>query len=105
MIVHWQHNSRSFIILDIPGFLTLQFSFHRNGPATQHNPLSILKDWYGATRQIPEISKTIHYATEADRKAAIINTGPADATANCSVLFATLVYTARQRLWMTSPFS
>ncbi len=74
------------------------------GPAAQHIQFSFLKDWYWATRQIPEISKTIHYATEDNQKVAIVNTGPADATANCSALFATLVYTARQRLWMTSPY-
>ena len=74
------------------------------GPAAQHIQFSIMKDWYWATRQIPEISKTIHYATKDDQKVAIVNTGPADATANCSALFATLVYTARQRLWMTSPY-
>ena len=75
-----------------------------DGPAAQHIQFSILKDWYWATRQIPEISKTIQSAAADDQKVAIVNTGPADAMANCSALFATIVHTAQRRLWMTSPY-
>jgi len=75
-----------------------------DGPAAQHIQFSIMKDWYWATRQIPEVSLDIQVATEDDRKVAIVNTGPADAMSNCSALFATLVHTARRRLWMTSPY-
>jgi cardiolipin synthase len=74
------------------------------GPAAQHIQFSFLKDWFWANRQIPEISKTIHCASEDDQKVAIVNTGPADTMPNCSVLFATLVHTAQGRLWMTSPY-
>jgi cardiolipin synthase len=74
------------------------------GPAAQHIQFSFLKDWYWATRQIPEISKTIQTAAGDDQKVAIVNTGPADAMANCSALFATIVHTAQRRLWMTSPY-
>jgi cardiolipin synthase len=75
-----------------------------DGPAAQHIQFSILKDWYWATREIPEISKTILPAEDGDRKVAIVNTGPADAAPNCSALFATLVHTAQRRLWITSPY-
>lgn len=75
-----------------------------DGPAAQHIQFSILKDWYWATRQIPEISKTIQTAEKDDQKVAIVNTGPADARANCSALFATIVHVAQRRLWMTSPY-
>ncbi len=75
-----------------------------DGPAAQHIQFSILKDWYWATRQIPEVSKAIQLEAADDQKVAIVNTGPADAMANCSSLYATIVHTARQRLWMTSPY-
>jgi cardiolipin synthase len=75
-----------------------------DGPAAQHIQLTFLKDWFWATRQIPEISTAIQPAEADGRTVAIVNTGPADTTANCSVLFATLVNTARHRLWMTSPY-
>jgi cardiolipin synthase len=75
-----------------------------DGPAAQHIQFSFMKDWYWATRQIPEISTAIQPAAADDRKVAIVNTGPADATSKCSALFATLVHSARRRLWMTSPY-
>ncbi|MFZ1954098.1 MAG: cardiolipin synthase [Desulfobacterales bacterium] len=75
-----------------------------DGPAAQHIQFSILKDWFWATRQIPEVSKEIQLEAADDQKVAIVNTGPADAMANCSALYATIVHTARQRLWMTSPY-
>lgn len=75
-----------------------------DGPAAQHIQFSFIKDWYWATRHIPEISKAIPPAAADDLKVAIVDTGPADAMANCSALFATLIHTARRRLWMTSPY-
>ena len=75
-----------------------------DGPAAQHIQFSFLKDWYWANRRIPEISTTIRYATKDDQKVAIVNTGPADSMPKCNALFATLVHTARRRLWITSPY-
>jgi cardiolipin synthase len=75
-----------------------------DGPAAQHIQFSFLKDWYWATRRIPEVSKVIPPAAADNQKVAIVNTGPADAVPGCSALFATLVNTARRRLWMTSPY-
>lgn len=74
------------------------------GPAALHIQFSFLKDWYWATRQIPEISKTVETVNGHGRKVSIVNTGPADVRSNCSVLFATLINTAQRRLWMTSPY-
>ncbi len=74
------------------------------GPAAQHIQFSILKDWYWATRQVPEISKEIQRSDTDDNKVAIVNTGPADTMPNCSALFATIVHTAQRRLWLTSPY-
>lgn len=74
------------------------------GPAAQHIQFCILKDWFWATRQIPKVSKTIQLEAPDNQKVAIVNTGPADATANCSALYSTIVHTAQQRLWMTSPY-
>jgi cardiolipin synthase len=74
------------------------------GPAAQHIQFSFLKDWFWATRQIPEISKAVRASAADNRKVAIVNTGPADVAANCSALFATVVQAAKRRLWMTSPY-
>ncbi len=74
------------------------------GSAAQHIQLSFLNDWYWATRDIIPVSTEIVTAEAADQAVAIVNTGPADAAANCSILFSTLISNARSRLWITSPY-
>lgn len=75
-----------------------------NGPATQQIQLTFLKDWYWATRESPEIHPEIREEMTDEQKVAVVNTGPADTMSNCGTLFATLVHSARHRLWMTSPY-
>jgi len=75
-----------------------------DGPAAQHIQLSFLKDWYWATGQIIPGSSLIMPSDTSDQAVAIINTGPADNQANCSILFSSLISNARTRLWITSPY-
>jgi cardiolipin synthase len=74
------------------------------GTAAQHIQFSFIKDWYWATGQIVPVSTEIMAAEKSDQAVAIVNTGPADETANCSILFSSLVSSARSRLWITSPY-
>jgi cardiolipin synthase len=75
-----------------------------DGPAAQHIQMSFLKDWYWATAQILPVSSKIMPSDTSDQAVAIINTGPADIAANCSILFSSLISQARSRLWITSPY-
>ena len=74
------------------------------GPAVQHIQLSFAEDWYWATEELLSVSTEITPAEESDQAVAIVNTGPSDARANCSILFSTLISQARTRLWITSPY-
>jgi cardiolipin synthase len=74
------------------------------GPAAQQIQLTFLKDWYWATRQIPDVATAVKSAAKDLQHVAVVNTGPADTMSNCSVLFATLFNAARNRLWLTSPY-
>ena len=74
------------------------------GTATQHIQFSFIKDWYWATGQIVPVSTEIMAAEKSDQAVAIVNTGPADETPACSILFSSLVSSARSRLWITSPY-
>ena len=74
------------------------------GSASQHIQFSFLNDWYWATGQIIRVSADIVPAKTSDQAVAIVSTGPADAMANCSILFSTLISNARSRLWITSPY-
>lgn len=109
-------NHRKFIIIDgetsfIGGlnlgdeYLGFRDTHMRiSGPATQQIQLSFLKDWYWATGEVAKNSKTIHSASKTNQAVAIVNTGPADDSANCSMLFTTLINMAQHRLWITSPY-
>ena len=74
------------------------------GTAVQKIQFSFIKDWYWATGQIVPFSTEIIAAETSDQAVAIVNTGPADETAICSILFSSLVSSARTRLWITSPY-
>lgn len=74
------------------------------GPAAQQMQLTFLKDWYWATRRLAPASMDVHFDPDQDLAVSIANTGPADSVPNCSVLFATLMHTARRRLWIASPY-
>ena len=75
-----------------------------DGTAAQHIQFSFIKDWYWATTQIVPVSTEIVAAETSDQAVAIVNTGPADETASCSILFSSLISSARSRLWITSPY-
>jgi cardiolipin synthase len=75
-----------------------------DGPAAQSIQISFLKDWYWANRSFPEVSAETPAAMAEDQAAAVVCTGPADGTYNCSVLFATLINSARRRVWISSPY-
>lgn len=74
------------------------------GSAVQHIQFSFIKDWYWATGQTIAVSTQIVASQTSDQAVAIVNTGPADETASCSILFSSLVSSARSRLWITSPY-
>jgi len=75
-----------------------------DGPAAQHIQLSFAEDWYWATDTLVPVRSDVIASETADQAVAIVNTGPADRLANCSILFSTLISQARSRLWITSPY-
>ena len=75
-----------------------------DGPAAQQIQISFVKDWYWANRVVADINMEIPPELPENQAVAIVNTGPADSMANCSVLFATLINMARQRVWISSPY-
>ena len=74
------------------------------GPATQQIQLSFIKDWFWATRQILKVNTVIEQHSSEARSLAIVKTGPADCMPGCSALFATVIHSAKRRLWLTSPY-
>ncbi len=73
------------------------------GPVVQAVQLVFLEDWFWASNRVPDL----HWDTEpepADQVAAVIPTGPADAADSWQLIVAEAANSARQRLWITSPY-
>lgn len=73
------------------------------GPSVQAIQTVFLEDWYWATQETPDLKWTAH-AENADQIAGIIPTGPADPADSWKLLVAEAANSARERLWIASPY-
>jgi cardiolipin synthase len=73
------------------------------GPAVEAVQLVFLEDWYWACERVPQLFWR-QEALPANQTAAIIPTGPADPVDSWQLLVAEAANTARERLWITSPY-
>lgn len=73
------------------------------GPSVQAIQLVFIEDWNWATDVVPELewSGTVE---PADQIAAIIPTGPADPAESWQLVVAEAANSARERLWIASPY-
>ncbi len=80
------------------------------GPAVQSVQLAFLEDWYWACDELPELAWQPQAATAVGSEAApgcdvlIAPTGPADSLETGVLYFIQLINSARQRLWIVSPY-
>jgi len=73
------------------------------GPAVEAVQLVFMEDWFWACDRVPELSWQ-REALAANQTAAIIPTDPADPVDSWQLLVAEGANTARERLWITSPY-
>lgn len=73
------------------------------GPAVLQVQVCFGKDWYWATRTIPEIDLSMP-DTCGDVEMLALPTGPEDALENCSLMFIQAIDSARDRFWIASPY-
>ena len=73
------------------------------GPAVEAVQLVFMEDWFWACDRVPELSWQ-QQALPANQTAAIIPTGPADPVDSWQLLVAEAANTAREKLWITSPY-
>ncbi len=73
------------------------------GPAVQAAQLAFVEDWHWATGEVPPLCWTPAPA-DADQRALVLPTGPADAAELCSLAFIRAVNSAERRLWISSPY-
>ena len=73
------------------------------GPAVQALQLVFLEDWFWACNKAPTLSWEAN-PQEPDQVAAVIPTGPADPTDSWQMLVTEAANSARDKLWITSPY-
>jgi cardiolipin synthase len=73
------------------------------GPAVQAAQLTFVEDWYWATDEVPPLCWT-PAAADADQRALVLATGPADEADRCSLAFIRAINSAKSRLWISSPY-
>jgi cardiolipin synthase A/B len=73
------------------------------GPSVQAIQLAFIEDWYWACEEVPDL----HWEAppqEADQAVAILPTGPADPADSWQLAVVESANTARQKLWIASPY-
>ena len=76
------------------------------GPAVQCLQLVFLEDWYWACEEIPKLSWQPDSSVDAAQSATaiVVPTGPADSLETCVLFVLHMIQSARQRLWIVSPY-
>ena len=75
------------------------------GPAVLGIQLAFLEDWYWARQEIPNVNATPCDAhADTNHRVLVLPSGPADEFDTCGLLFAELIHSARQRIWIVSPY-
>ena len=74
------------------------------GPAVLGVQLSFVEDWYWMTQQIPPLRTEPVFARDDNQRILVLPSGPADDLDTCGLLFTELIHSARQRIWIVSPY-
>ncbi len=74
------------------------------GPATKALQLSFLKDWYWATREIPQVQWASRPVANGQEHILVLPTSPADRQQTCTMFVDTAINLAQSRLWIASPY-
>jgi cardiolipin synthase len=74
------------------------------GPVVQGVQLVFCEDWFWATEQQLELDWQLRIAEEPGISALVLPSGPADDRETCTLFFVAAINTAKQRLWIVSPY-
>jgi cardiolipin synthase len=74
------------------------------GPAALQVQLTILSDWYWATREIPPLSWEPHRAADGNKRVMILPTSPTRHLETASLFFVSAISAARERIWLSAPY-
>lgn len=74
------------------------------GPVVQAVQYAFLQDWYWATSELPDLNWNLAPAPGGECECLMIASGPADRLDTCGLMFAHVINSARERIWIASPY-
>ena len=74
------------------------------GPAALQLQITILSDWYWATRELPVLNWDPHTLPDAAQNVMILPTGPAAEFETASLFFVSALSAAKKRIWLSAPY-
>jgi len=74
------------------------------GPAVPFIQLAFLEDWYWVEHHIPALHWKTDWPAHDDMRVSIIPSGPADAMETFGLVSSQAIHTAKQRVWISSPY-
>jgi cardiolipin synthase len=74
------------------------------GPVVKAIQFTFLQDWYWSTTRVPDLDWTPRAAGQRDERQLLIASGPADPVDTCALMFTHLIHSARERIWIASPY-
>ncbi len=74
------------------------------GPVVTELQVTILSDWYWATREIPDLDWVPKAAPEGDVRAMIFPSAPTQRLESAGLMFVTALNSARKRIWLSAPY-
>lgn len=74
------------------------------GPVVLATQVAFIEDWNWAANEIPELNWTAQKSEEGDMAALCLPTGPSDEQESCTLFFLHFINSARERLWIASPY-
>lgn len=74
------------------------------GPAVTSLQVAFLEDWNWAREKVLQLNWQPQVITGANQHALIMASGPADVLDTCQLVFQQLIASAKQRLWIISPY-
>ena len=74
------------------------------GPVVTAVQYCFVEDWYWATTELPALDWKLQKSIDGSEETLMISSGPADALETCALMFTQVINSARERIWIASPY-
>ncbi len=74
------------------------------GPVVQEVQFCFIQDWFWATSRMPDLNWQLTKSDGGFEETLIIPSGPADPFDTCALMFTHAINSARERIWIASPY-